>query len=258
MLSAETVMTESIFAASFGAQSAMGKPYYSTGASNESIRLFRNRSYVLNNAVLAATGIHDHDVFLRAVEEGLSEAKFGPSIDIPRPTFIGSECRVHDPFAEYAYVALAFPYFGSMALRNVIKKYISLSTQSISGFATTDLVGGYGVTDSERTHTIIDHLCSVFTSTPSISVIERAKCLAKAESIFALDRGSRFLADSMACSVLDNGKLSTLDTFTEYDSITLDDISSALTFMAKNIPALAAVGNINTVPYQRSFSDRFL
>lgn len=257
MCSAKTVMSESIFAASFGAQSAMGKPYYSTGASNESIRLFRNRSYVLSNAVLSATGIYDHDVFVRAVEEGLSEATFGTSIDIPKPAFIGSECRVHDPFAEYAYVALAFPYFGSMTLRNVIKRYISLSTQSVSGFATTGLVGGYGVIDPERAHKIIDHLCSVFTSTPSISLIERAKFLAKAESIFSLDRGSRFLADFMACSVLEYGKFSLLDTCTEYDSITPDDISSALSHMAKNVPALAAVGNINTVPYQKSFSDRF-
>jgi len=257
MLSAETLLTESIFAAAFGAQSAMGKPYYSTGASIDSIKSFRNRSYVLNSAVLAATGICDHDTFVRAVEEGLSEAAVGPSGDIPKSTFIGSECRVHDPFSKYAYIALAFPHLGSIPLLNVLKQYISLSIQGVSGFATTDLVGGFGVTDPDNSCAIVDALCSVVTSTPSVPVVERAKFLAKAETIFALDRGSRCLAEVMAWSVLEYGNFSTVDTFTEYDSITLDDISSAFKYMAKNIPALAAVGNIDRVPYQGSLSSRF-
>ena len=47
----------------------MGRSYYTSGASGPSITSFRERTYTLNGAVLAVTGVADHEAFVRMVED---------------------------------------------------------------------------------------------------------------------------------------------------------------------------------------------
>lgn len=66
---AQVALTDQIYAAAYGAQSSLGRSYYTAGASRPSIISFREITYTLNGAVLAATGIADHEAFVRMVED---------------------------------------------------------------------------------------------------------------------------------------------------------------------------------------------
>jgi predicted Zn-dependent peptidase len=62
-------LTGQIYATAYGAQSSLGHSYYTAGASRPSIISFHEITYTLNGAVLAATGIADHEAFVRMVED---------------------------------------------------------------------------------------------------------------------------------------------------------------------------------------------
>ena len=260
--SAQVVLTEHIFAASFGPQSPAGRPYYFSAPGSvplADIKAFRSRAYGTNGAVLAATGVSDHAAFVKAVEEGLSAAPAG-STDAPaKATFLGGESRLQVAAGSYGHVALAFDgTAASSALLNVIKHVFQLSGASsgVSAFSTKGLVGVYGGSSSPGG--ISDSLCGAVTAKATPDLVKRAKGLAKAEALFALESGSKGLAEAMTDSVLETG------TFTgpkgvaaAYDAITDKDIDQAISAMFKKTPALAAVGDITTVPYLGSIASRF-
>merc|ERR1740124_1941632 len=100
----KSVLTESIYSAAFGAQNPAGKAHYSTTPlpTTNAIQTSRDRAYNLNGAVLAATGIPDHEQFVQAVNYGFSESPNStgtphPTIDTGPTVFIGGETRVHTP-----------------------------------------------------------------------------------------------------------------------------------------------------------------
>jgi len=235
----------------------MGRPYYSGNANATSIQSFRDRTYVLNGAVLSATGVSNHEAFVRAVEEAFSESAVGSASEVSVPAFIGGEARVHAPSAGYAHVALAFKGPMSTPVLNVIKHCISLSNERVSGFSAMGLVGVYGGASSADSGTVTDELCSSITTVPSAALVERAKGLAKAEALFALDGGSQSLANSMSASVLESGSFSAQSIAAAYDSISPTQISAAFTAIAKSAPAMAAVGDLASVPYRGSLVSRF-
>jgi hypothetical protein len=262
MGNAQTVLTESIFQSAFGAHSSAGKPYYSTGSSAASIQSFRDRTYILNGSILAATGISDHDSFVRAVEAGLSESNVGEaSTKASAPAFVGTETRIHSPSAGYAHLALVFkaPSDVSTPLMNVLKQCITLSSNgAVSGFAAPGIMGVYGGAASSEGAIVADALCASITTPPSSEIVNRAKILAKAEAMFALDDGSKSLAECMTASVLESGSFSPQAISTSvYDSITAKDVANALASMAKSKPGLAAVGDISSVPYLGSLVTKF-
>ncbi len=105
---------------------------------------------------------------------------------------------------------------------------------------------------------VTDALCAAITSAPSDDIIARAKGLAKAEAVFALDGSSQSLAAAMASSVVESGSYgSAAGVVAAYDGITAKDVKSAFEAMAKSTPALAAVGDLSSTPYQGSLVAKF-
>lgn len=255
---AQIVLTEQLYAAAYGAQTSTGRSFYSTGASFATVKSFRNSAYALNGAVLAATGVSDHEAFVRAVEHGFSESKAGKVAEKTAAAYMGGEARVAAPSMGYAHVALAFDAgSASVALSSVLKHCINLAgTEGVSAFGAPGLIGVYGGADSAGASGIADALCTAV-SAPSTAVVERAKSLAKAEALFVLDGGSQSLADAMAKSVLETGSFSAEGVAASYDSITAQDVGAAFTAMVKSTPSMAAVGDISSVPYHAAVASRF-
>ena len=148
------MLTESLDSAAYGAQSAAGKAHYSSlSPTDDAIKAFRDRSYVLDGAVLAATGISNHAQFAAEVEYAFSESHIGnnsASNGTQTPAFVGGETRVHAPSAGVTHLALAFPMeSGSTALGQVAAACIDMmdGDGTVSGFATPlgggRLIGAY-------------------------------------------------------------------------------------------------------------------
>lgn len=256
--SAQIVLTENLFAASYGPQSSAGRPFYSTLASLDTITQFRDRAYGLNGAVLAATGIQDHSAFCTEVAELLSGAHEGSAVEKPAMAYLGGESRVAAPSSGYAHVALAFQGPTSSVIGDVIKQLFCLAgiESGVSGFTATGMVGVYA--GSTNPSGLIDAMTRVVTLTVSPDVIKRAKKLAKAEALFALDGGSKALAEFMTASVIESGSFSNaLDVALAYDSVTEAQVKDALIAVLKSNPTLAAVGDITTVPYHATVAARF-
>eukprot|EP00978_Attheya_sp_CCMP212_P017228 scaffold45757_cov56-Attheya_sp.AAC.3 len=255
---AQIALTEQLFAAAYGAQSTMGRPFYMAGASAEGVKSFRASQYNLDGAVLSATGISDHAAFVTAVEEGFSDLPGGSGKQSAAAAYIGGEARVHAPSTEYAHVALAFEGPQNSALLHVMMTYLTMnSADNLTGFAAPGLVGIYGGAPSAAASNIVDSLCTTLTGAPLPGNIEHAKAIAKADAVFALDAGSRSLAEAMTGSVLEKGSFSASGLAASYDSITTDDVTSAFAALVKSSPSMAAVGDISSVPYHATVAARF-
>jgi predicted Zn-dependent peptidase len=250
--SAQVVLTENLFAAAYGPQSPAGRPLYSsTGISTDAIASFRDRAYGINGAVLTATGIRDHGAFCTEVAELLSGAPSGASAPPAAPvTYLGGESRVAAAGSGYAHVALAFPSPASAVLASVVKQLWNLAGMStgVAGFVGGGTVGVYS--GSASPGSIVDAMVAVLTAAPSPNLIKRAKSLAKAEALFALDGGSQALASAMTAAVLESGTFSGPGAVAKaYDAITDSQVKEAVATMLKSNPSLAAVGDITSVPY---------
>lgn len=258
--SAQIVLTEQLYAAAYGAQSPMGRAFYSAGASTYEIASFRSRGYGLNGAVLAATGIKDHAGFCAEVEELLKDSPSGTPDAAPAATYLGGEARVAALSSGFAHVALAFQADMPSAMRNVVKECFGVlgAELGVSSFDAPGLVGVYGGAPSETVGTLDSALTDALTGKITAEVVTKAKNLAKGNALFALDCGSKGLAASLTASVLESGSASGAAAVAkEYDSIALKDVTSAVAAVLKTNPSLAAVGDISVVPYQGTFASRF-
>lgn len=261
--SAQIVLTEQVFAAAYGPQSAAGRPLYGANScSTESLQAFRARGYALNGAILSATGVPDHAAFCTEAEHVLSTAGVAAAAATTTSApvvYLGGESRVSAPSAKYAHVALAFAGPTSSVVANVVVQFLNLAGQgaSVQAFATSQgLVGVYAGSASPQT--IMDVLVSTVQTAVSPAAVKRAKNLAKAQAMFAMDNGSQSLAQAMTHLVLDsNVYASSLDIAKAYDAITDQQVTGALAAMVKSNPALAAVGDIAAVPYQATVAARF-
>jgi len=257
---AQVVLTENIFAAAYGPQSPAGRPFYYSApgsVSTDDIKGFRNRAYGMNGAVLAATGVSDHAAFGKQLEEGLSASPSGSSSGPAATAYIGGESRVSAVGASYAHVALAFDGSAvSAPLLNVIKHVFQISGSAVgaSAFSTAGLVGLYGGGDGSA---ILDGLVNAVTEA-SPELVKRAKVLAKAEALFALDAGSKSLTEAMTASVVATGTFTgAAGVAAAYDAISEKEVEAAVVAMYKKTPTLAAVGDIASVPYLGSILSRF-
>lgn len=253
---AQVSLSDQIYAAAFGAQSSMGRSYYTAGASRAAIVAFRERNYTLNGAVLSATGIADHEAFLRMVEEEFPSSAPGESPSAGADaTYMGGEARLSAPSTGYAHVALAFQGPTSAPLMNVMKHCLNIS--GASAFAAPGIMGVYGGSEPSSASTAVDALSQAVGSAPSADVVAQAKAAAKSEALTALDSGSKSLADAMTASVLDSSGFSAKALAESYDGITADQIAKAHAAMLKSKVSLAAVGDISYVPYHATISSRF-
>ena len=258
--SAQIVLTEQIYAAAYGPQSPMGRPFYCADAHTDEIVEFRRRGYGLNGAILTATGVKDHAAFCTEVEELLKESPVGSSDPAPVAAYLGGEGRISAPSAGFAHVALAFEAKVSIPLRNVLKQCLDLVGREagVSAFQTKGLLGVYAGASSDAVGTLEGALTKTLMSAPSAEIIRRAKTLAKAEAMFAMDSGSKGLAAAMTAAVAESGSFANSSAVAQaYDSISDKDITSALSTILKSNPALAAVGDIGVVPYQGTFAAHF-
>jgi len=253
--SAQIVLTEQIFAAAYGPQSPMGRPFYSEVASTHEIASFRSRGYGLSGAILTATGIKDHSAFCTEVSELLKESPVAAPGDTPSTPYIGGESRVAAPSAGYAHVALSFGTSVPSAMRNVVKHLFTISGSGVSGFETMGLVGVYAGAPSEGVGSLESAMIKAVTAKATAEAVNKAKTLAKAEALFALDCGSKGLAAAMTASVMESGSFTNASALaSSYDSITEKDVNSTLASLLKTNPSLAAVGDITSLPYQGTFA----
>jgi len=276
---AQTVLSESVYAASFGAQSPMGRPFYSNDANGHTLRSFRERSFVLDGAVLAATSVSNHDAFASAVEEsfseysniGLSKTKGEEEEKRDSPPFVGGECRIHAPSSGHSHIALAIPAQCSGPILDVSKHYLNLIASSPSSpspftaFTTPGLIGAYGFSrDTSDSVAIVDSICHALEAAmanPDPAILDRARLLAAAAAAFNEEAVSgRKLAEIITRDILDAtaGKvLEKSDVTSLYSAITSDDVAAVFSTLSERPPALAAVGDISYVPYQGSIASRF-
>ena len=251
--SAQIVLTENLYAAAYGAQTAAGRTFYSYDVTSDSVKDFRDQGYGIKGAVLAATGIPDHAAFCSEVSELLASAPAGDSSKAAPFSYLGGESRVYAPGSGYAHVALAFQSSATSVVASVVKHALTLavSESGLQGFSSKGLVGVYaGSADSAG---IVDAMTTALTSSLTSDVIARAKALAKLETLMAIDGGSKTLAEVMTASVLETGSFSgPADIAKSYDTVTDGDVTSALSAMLKSNPSLAAVGDISMVPVSSS------
>ncbi|KAL7496881.1 hypothetical protein ACHAWT_004980 [Skeletonema menzelii] len=252
---AQVSLSDQIYAAAYGAQSATGRSYYTAGASRAAIVSFYERNYILNGAVLAATGIADHEAFLRMVEEEFPSSAPGAASPERGDIYMGGEARVSAPSTGFAHVALAFEGPKSAPLMNVMKH--CLNNGSAMPFAAPGIIGVYGGSEPSGASSTVDALSNAVGSAPSADIVAQAKAAAKSEALTALDSGSKSLADAMTASVLDSNGFSAKALADSYDAITADDVAKAHAAMLKSKVSLAAVGDISDVPYQATIASRF-
>lgn len=256
--SAQIVLTENLHAAAFGPQSPAGRPLFGVACSTDALKTFRARAYGLNGAVLAATGVKDHAAFCTETASLLSESPVGTADPAAAVKYLGGESRVSAPSSGYAHVALAFESPSSSVVADIVVHYLNLLGQEtgVSGFSTYGLTGVYA--GSASPGGLVDTLVSTLKTAISPAVIKRAKTLAKADAMFALDGGSKSLAGVMTASVLNANVISShADVSTVYDAVTEKQVSDAITAMLKCNPSLAAVGDISLIPYQATVASMF-
>ncbi|KAL3917079.1 MAG: hypothetical protein SGILL_004879 [Bacillariaceae sp.] len=260
--SAEIVLTEQIFAAAYGASSPMGRPFFCSAPGPYEIASFRSRGYGINGAVLAATGVKDHAAFCTEVDALMAEAPKGDGT--PAATvasgYLGGEARLSAPSTGFAHVALAFDSKSASPMRNVIKQCFSLigKDAGVSAFASGTMVGVYAGAPSESAGALDAAITETLLAKITPDIVSKAIAMAKADATFALDCGSQGLAEAMTASVLETGSFSDAATVAKsYDSLSEKDVTAAVGAMLKTTPSLAAVGDIDVVPYQGTFASRF-
>jgi ubiquinol-cytochrome c reductase core subunit 2 len=254
--SAQIVLTENLFAAAYGPQSPAGRSSYAYNVSPNAIKSFRQRAYGVNGAILAATGVKDHGAFCTQVAQLLENAPAG-SGEKPSMVYLGGESRVSAPSAGVAHVALAFQGPQLSVVGNVVKCFFDIAGQDtdVSGFTAPGMVGAYAGGSGDG---LVDAITKVITSTVSSESIKRAKNLAKAEALFALDGGSQSLASVMTAAIIESGSFSgPTDVAKAYDAVSEAQVKEALRAMLASNPSLAAVGEINSVPYHATVASRF-
>lgn len=258
--SLEVVLTEQIYAAAYGASSPMGRAFYSPSPSPYEIASFRSKGYGIHGAVLTATGVSDHAAFCTEVESLLSEAPKGDASSAPAGAYLGGEARVSSPSMGYAHVALSFDVQAASGMKNILKHCFTLAGKEtgVSAFSTGSMVGVYASAPTAGAGALDGLLTDVVTTELTSSTISKAKILAKAEATFDLDCGSVGLAAAMTAGVLESGSFTDAASVAgAYDSISEADIQAAASAMLKSNPSVAAVGDIDVVPYQGTFASRF-
>lgn len=258
MTDVQTVLAEQIYAAAYGAQSSLGRSFHTKTARASTVISFRERSYISNGAVLAATGIADHDAFVKVVQDGFSDMPAGSDYVKAGATYMGGETRISASLGGYVHIALVFQGAEeNTPLTNVMKHCLSLVAGEANAFCAPGLIGLYTATSSSEAPAAIDSLCSMFLTPLTDATISRAKNLAKAEAVFALDSGSTSLAKSMTDSVLESGSFSLQGVSESYDAISSEAVTSAFKAMLASNLSLTTIGDIGTVPYHATVASKF-
>lgn len=260
MTNAQAVLTEQIYSAAYGAQTSLGRPFHTKTSSNDSIISFRERSYIANGAVLAATGIEDHNAFVQVVQDGFSELGAGSdtSAKATSSSYLGGEARINTASHGYAHVALAFKGIeGNTPLKNVVKNCLDiLSPSNAAAFASPGLTGLYTAVPSSEASAATDALTTAFLTPLTKEIITKAKTAAKSNAIFGME-SSKALAQAMTESVLETGGFSAKSVIDAYDNLKDEEVVNALSGVLGCNLTVAAVGEIGSVPYHATLAAKF-
>ena len=193
---------------------------------------------------------------MRMVEEEFALPSSSPEAAAATTSaYIGGEARLSAPSTGYTHVALAFEGPKSAPVMNILKHCLCMS--GASAFAAPGIMGVYGGSAPGDALATLDGLTKAVGATPSDAVVAKAKTVAKAEALRALDAGSKSLADAMTASILDSCGFSAKALVDSYDGVSTADVSKAYSAMLKSKLSLAAVGDISNVPYHATIASRF-
>lgn len=257
MSNTQIVLTDHLYAAAYGPQSSLGRSSHTKNVNPEALIAFRERCYVTNGAVVAATGVKDHDMIVNAVQDGFSQLNAGSKEKVTA-SYLGGESRVSAKTDGYAHVAIAFESLCNKPMGNIIKHCLSLTTTSnASSFHAPGLVGVYVASPALEAGNAVDNVCSTLLQPLTQEVVSRAKQLAKAEALMVLDNGSKDLAQALTNSVIEKGSFSYESESAAYDDITNEMVTTAFAQMISTKPSLAAIGEIDAVPYHATIAVNF-
>lgn len=254
----QLVLTEQLYAAAYGAQSALGKSFYAAAESSAAVESFRGRNYGVGSAVLSATGVPDHAAFCEAVTDGLADANAAETTAAPS-VYVGGESRLSAPATGLAHLAVALEApAAESALRSVAARCLALSCPDhVSAFTASGLVGVYGSSSADAVG-LVDAVTAVLASSAvTDESVARAKTLAKADALFRLDVGSKSLSDAMTASVLETGGFDAEAVAASYDAVTTAQVGALLAKSLKSNPSVAAIGDLSGLPYQADIKARF-
>jgi predicted Zn-dependent peptidase len=250
------VLTECLCSAAYGAQSLGGRTLYFSKVSVGNVAEFRKKTYVLNGAVLAATGVKDHSSFVAEVDASIGGIASDP-ISSEALFYLGGESRVNDPFAPMSRVAIAFPAPKSSVVAAVVKQFFNVvgRDDKVTASVSNDLL--VVQTMNPVAGGLVDILVDVLKKGLTEKEFGRAKNLAKGEALFNLDAGSFSLATAATASVLETGTFVPGSVGKAYDAVTISQVKDAIALMLKSNPSVAAVGNISRVPYHATIASSF-
>jgi predicted Zn-dependent peptidase len=255
MSNTQIVLTDHLYGAAYGPQSSLGRSCHTKNVNPEALIAFRERCYVTNGAVVVATGVKDHDMIVNAVQDGFSHLNAG-SKEKASASYLGGESRVSAKTDGYAHVAIAFESLTNKPLGNILKHCLS-QTSNASSFNAPGLVGVYVSSPALEAGNAVDNVCSTLLQPLTDEVVSRAKTLAKAEALMVLDNGSKDLAQALTNSVIEKGSFSYESESAAYDDISNEMVINAFAKMISTKPSLAAVGEIDAVPYHATIAVNF-
>ncbi|KAF6070453.1 Insulinase (Peptidase M16) family protein [Candida albicans] len=219
-------------------------------------------NYKGDRMALVGVGCVDH--------QELSEEPFNQSGGT-LPLFYGDEIRIQDDSMPTTHVALAVegvswsaPDFFVASVANGIvgtwDRSVGIGSNSPSPLAVTAATGGPGKTPIANSYMAYT---TSYADTGLLSrgditdeEVERSKSQLKASLLLALDDSSA-IAEDIGRQVVNTGyRLSPEEVFSRVESITKDDIVNWANYRLKGKPiALAAVGNVKTLPSHKEISE---
>jgi len=249
----ELMLTEGLFTAAYGDASPMSNSVYYAdgGASRAGVMSFREREYYGGgSAVVAATGIEDHDAFVAAVADAFEE--YGSDVGgSSSGVYRGGEYRLAAPTGG-ANVALAFEAPSDPIVCDVLKH--CLASSGVSVFASDGLIGVYGDSDAAGAATLTDSLVEALASPINSDLVAAGKISAKASALFEKEGdGSYSLATSLTMNACDSQDVAAL-----YDECPAEAVIAAASAMVKTNLSVSALGSIDLVPYQATLSAKFV
>lgn len=251
------MLNEGLFTAAYGDVSPMSNSIYygSGGASRAGVMSFREREYYGGGeAVVAATGVEDHDAFVAAVADAFG-GYGADSVVGASGSYRGGEYRLATSSGK-AHVALAFAAPSDPVVCDILKHCLAAS--GCDTFASDGLIGVHGESDAAGAATLTDSLVEALAAPISVEQIVSAKNSAKMNALLALEGyGSFSLANSLTIGAIAGSGNDAQDLASVYDEVPNEMVMAAATSLTKGNLSVSALGSIASVPYHATLSTKF-
>jgi len=252
------MLTEGVYDAAYGDASPMSNSIYygESGASRAGVMSFREREYYGGgDAIVAATGIEDHNAFVAAIADAF--VGYGSdSVAAASGVYRGGEYRLATASGK-AHVALAFAAPSDPVVCDILKHCLAAS--GCNSFAVDGVIGVYGDSDADGAAGLTDSLVEALATPVSVEQILSAKTVAKANALFALEAsGSLSMAESLTLGAISDGGNDAQDLASLYDEVPAEMVMAAASALTKGNLTVSALGSISSVPYHATLSTKFI